>query len=148
MQVLKSVLFLVCWWLVSHSLGAQHWLTDFEQAKEIAARDQRNIILVFQGSDWCAPCIKLDQSIWSTPEFQSYAKDHFVMLLADFPRKKINRLSAEQQVHNGHLAEIYNQQGHFPLVVILESDGTVIGKTGYKNLSVADYIKHLESIKG
>ena len=70
------------------------------------------------------------------------------MLQADFPRKKVNQLPKEQQRHNEQLAEMYNQQGHFPLVVILNNEGTVIGKTGYKNLSVQEYIKHLESFKG
>ena len=130
------------------SVFAQQWLTNFNQAKEIASEEDRVIILVFQGSDWCAPCMKLDKAIWSSQAFQSYAKDHFVMLQADFPRKKANQLPEEQQVHNGQLAEIYNQQGYFPLVVILDKEGTVMGKTGFRNLSVEDYIKLLESFKG
>ena len=131
--------------LMSVPAVGQHWLTDFEQAKALATQMDRHIILVFQGSDWCAPCIKLDQAVWSTEEFQLYAKDHFVMLQADFPRKKANQLPEEQQERNARMAETYNKQGFFPLVVVLDKNGTVLGTTGYKKLSVEEYIKHLES---
>jgi len=74
---------------------AQEWQTDFTIAKEIAAKEGKPIILVFQGSDWCAPCIKLDREIWSTDTFKEYAKENYVMLKADFPRRKKNTLSIE-----------------------------------------------------
>jgi len=129
------------------SLIAQEWQTDLEQAKAIAAEQNQNIILVFQGSDWCAPCIKLDTEVWSTEEFKTYAKNHFVMLLADFPRKKENVLSAEQQEKNNKLAEKYNGNGYFPFVVVLNKDGKVLGETGYKKITPAEYIDLLESFK-
>ena len=116
-------------------INAQEWYTDFEEAKTEAFKKNRNIILVFQGSDWCAPCIKLDKQIWITEEFKAYAKDHFVMLKADFPRKKKNRLNKAQQDKNNKLAEIYNKPGHFPFVLVLDHNGIVLGETGYKKMT-------------
>ena len=78
---------------MSFSSFSQEWETSFEEAKAKATKNHHNIILVFQGSDWCAPCIKLDKEIWSSAEFQSLSKDHFVMLLADFPRKKAKSIT-------------------------------------------------------
>ncbi|WP_416446720.1 thioredoxin family protein [Leeuwenhoekiella sp. A16] len=127
--------------------SAQEWQTDFTTAKQIAAKQDKPIILVFQGSDWCAPCIKLDKEVWSTPEFKSYAKDHFVMLQADFPRKKANALAPEQQEKNNQLAEKYNQNGYFPFVVILDENGKVLGETGYQKMQPNEYIKLLNSFK-
>ncbi len=125
---------------------AQDWQTDFETAEKLAYEQNKPIILVFQGSDWCAPCIKLDREIWSSQEFIDYSKDHFIMLKADFPRSRKNRLSPEQQEKNNALAEKYNKDGYFPLVVILDKDGKVLGKTGYKKISPEEYIQLLESI--
>ena len=127
--------------------SAQEWQTDFTTAKQIAAKQDKPIILVFQGSDWCAPCIKLDKEVWSTPEFKSYAKDHFIMLQADFPRKKANSLAPEQQEKNNQLAEKYNQNGYFPFVVILDENGKVLGETGYQKMQPNEYIKLLNSFK-
>jgi len=127
------------------SLQAQEWLTDFEEAKNIASQNNRNIVLVFQGSDWCAPCIKLEKEILNSDEFVSYSKAHFVMLKADFPRKKKNKLDKEQQEKNSKLAEIYNTKGFFPLVVVLNNEGKVLGKSGYKNIKPTAYINLLAS---
>ena len=130
------------------NLQAQTWQTDLSTAEKIAHKENKEILLVFQGSDWCAPCIKLDREIWSTEEFKSYAKDHYVLLKADFPKRSKNALSEEQQKKNNKLAETYNQKGYFPFVVLLDPDGKVLGETGYKNMSPQEYIKLLDSFKG
>jgi len=127
------------------SIQAQNWQTDIDQAKVLAAKENRKIVLVFQGSDWCASCIKLEREIWSTEEFNDYAKDHFIMLQADFPRKKNNQLSVDLQEHNNKLAERYNKNGYFPFVLVLDKEGRVLGETGYKKMSPSEYIKLLES---
>lgn len=128
-------------------VNAQEWQTDLEKSKAIAKEKNRNIILVFSGSDWCAPCMKLENEILSSEEFKTYAKDHFVLLRADFPEKKKNRLSDEQQKKNNMLAEKYNLHGYFPFVVVLDFKGNILGTTGYKKVSSEEYIKILTSFK-
>ncbi|MDR6301501.1 thioredoxin family protein [Mesonia maritima] len=131
--------------LFTTGIQAQDWNLDFEKAKKIASEEDNPIILVFQGSDWCAPCIKLDREIWCSDEFKSYAKDHFVMLKADFPRREKNALSKEQQEKNNQLAEKYNPNGYFPFVIILNKNGEILGKTGYEKMTPEKYIAHLNS---
>lgn len=128
---------------LSFSGISQDWQTNFEEAKRIAKHTDRPIVLVFQGSDWCAPCIKLDREIWTTSIFKNYAAEHYIMLKADFPRKKKNALSKEQTQANTILAEKYNQKGIFPLVVLLTSDGRELGRTGYKQVGPKQYIEEL-----
>lgn len=142
---MKKIILLSIFLSLAMSANAQEWLTDFDEAKKIATEKKQNIILVFQGSDWCAPCIKLDKEIWSANEFKSYAKDHFVMLQADFPRKKKNKLEKTHQEKNNKLAEKYNKRGFFPHVVVLDEKGNVLGRTGYKKIGAAKYIKLLAS---
>lgn len=124
---------------------AQDWHIDFTKAAEIARQKNVPIVLVFQGSDWCAPCIKLDRAVWSTKEFKTYAQDHYVMLKADFPRRKSNTLSPEQMNKNKALAEKYNRNGIFPLVVVMDHTGKVLGETSYKKVSTKDYIMELDA---
>lgn len=144
---MKTILLFTCLCLTMISVNAQEWVTEITKAKTLAAKENKTIILVFQGSDWCAPCIKLDKEIWHTEEFQTYAKDHFIMLKADFPKRKNNALSAEQQAHNNQLAETYNKSGYFPYVVVLDSEGNSLGSTGYKKTTPSAYIEMLESFK-
>lgn len=126
-------------------INAQDWQTDLTKATEIASKENKTLIVVFQGSDWCAPCIKLDREIWSTDEFIAYAKNNFVMLKADFPKRKKNALTPKQQEKNNKLLEKFNKNGYFPFVVILDKNGTVLGETGYKKLTPKKYIDLLTS---
>lgn len=126
-------------------LTAQEWQTDFEKSRAMATEEGKPIILVFQGSDWCAPCIKLDREVWSTKAFKTYAKKNYIMLKADFPRKKSNALSESQTKANAVLAEKYNKQGYFPFVVVLDSNGNVLGETGYKKTTPEKYIDLLNT---
>ncbi len=142
---MKFKFFLILAFAFSFQTFAQDWSTDFDEAKKMANNNNQNIVLVFQGSDWCAPCIKLEKEIWSTNEFQKLNKDHFVMLKADFPRRKQNQLSEEQQIQNKELAELYNPNGYFPLVVVLDENGKVLGKLGYEKTTPSQYFKKLTS---
>lgn len=141
----KHFIVIVLTLLISVSSFAQEWKTNFTEAKAEASKKNQPILLVFQGSDWCAPCIKLDKEIWSTETFKTYSKDHFVMLQADFPRKPKNALPAAQQEANNKLAETYNKNGYFPFVVVLDKTGKVLGQAGYEKTSPQEYIKKLES---
>ena len=126
--------------------GAQEWLTDFEEAKKVAQENNKNIVLVFAGSDWCAPCIKLEKQILDTEEFQEYAKRHYVLLKADFPRKEKNQLPEALQNQNKTLAETYNKSGGFPLVVVLDKNGKKLGETGYKKITPNAYLEILSTM--
>lgn len=142
---MKKILLIIMALVSVTTVGAQEWQTSFEKAKAIALKDSKPIILVFQGSDWCAPCIKLDRQIWSTDTFKKYAEGHYVMLQADFPRRKSNALSDSQTKANAQLAETYNTNGIFPFVVVLDSKGKVLGETSYKKTTPENYIKELNA---
>ena len=116
-----------------------------DQALKAASDGEKRIILVFQGSDWCAPCMKLDREIWSQDSFIEYANEHYIMVKADFPRKKANALPAEQQEKNNAMAEKYNEHGYFPFVVVLDKDGKILGETSYLHRSVEDYIALIDA---
>ncbi len=143
--MIKNLVITLLFLLVTITINAQEWLTDFGTAKKIAAEKNQHIILVFQGSDWCAPCIKLDREIWSTKEFKNYAAVNFVLLKVDFPRKKKNKLESIQQQKNNSLMEKYDKNGFFPYVAVLDKNGNVLGSTGYKKMKPAEYIKLLAS---
>jgi len=144
---MKKISFLILFLLSTSAIFAQDWTTNFEEAKILASKKNQNIVLVFQGSDWCGPCIKLDREIWSTDIFKEFSKSHFVMLKADFPRRKANQLDSEQVRKNTFLAEKYNPSGYFPFVVVLNSDGKVLGETGYKKVTPTEYIAQLKAFE-
>ena len=125
---------------------SQEWKTNFEEAKKEATEQNKKILLVFSGSDWCAPCIKLDKNIFQSDFFKKEAKKKWILLKADFPKKKGNQLSPELTESNKQLAEKYNKQGNFPLVILLDSNGKVIGMRGYENIDAEMYVEIINSI--
>ncbi|MGQ1911623.1 thioredoxin family protein [Marinifilum sp. RC60d5] len=125
------------------TLSAQNSL---EKALEQAKEENKTIFINFSGSDWCRGCILLKKTILNTDEFESFAKKELIVLDVDFPRLKKNRLAKEQVEYNEQLAAKYNKKGQFPTIVLMNQDGKVLGKTGYKKLSPSEYIQHIKSI--
>ena len=103
--------------------------------------------MIFAGSDWCGPCIKLDNVVWKSEAFKLESEKSWVIYKADFPKKKANQLSAELTESNNKLAEKYNKSGSFPLVVLLDKTGKVIGMTGFKNISATEYVELIHSLE-
>ena len=129
------------------AIGAEEgWLTDFEQAREQARQTGRPILINFTGSDWCGWCKLLSKEVFSQPEFQSYARDNLVLLVADFPRRKT--LPPEVAAQN-HSLQARFDVGGYPTIILIDAYGTVLGRTGYRRGGPAAYVEHLrELLKG
>ncbi|MFN3848619.1 MAG: thioredoxin family protein [Spirosomataceae bacterium] len=102
------------------------WGLDIEKAKAEATSSKKMILINFSGSDWCGPCIQLKREVFESDAFKKFATDNLVLVRADFPRLKKNQLDKKQTLHNETLAEKYNQQGKFPLTVLVDSKGKVV----------------------
>ncbi len=119
-------LIVLCSALLIQSADPIVWETSFEKASSIAKEKNKLILLNFSGSDWCGPCIRLHNEYFENKTFQKEAEDDLVLLNADFPRLKKNKLSKEQQAMNDALADKYNSNGAFPLTLLLTADGKII----------------------
>ena len=127
-------------------LFAQEWRSDWDTAKVEAEQPNKKLILVFSGSDWCIPCIKLEKEIWESPSFTQYAEQYYVLFRSDFPKRKKNKLPETIQKLNDRLASEYNSKGYFPLVVVLDSVGEIKGQLGYEKITPEAYIALIEQL--
>lgn len=84
-------------------------------------------ILIFSGSDWCKPCIALKKKLNESAEWKGLTAEKITVQYVDFPYKKANKLSKEQQAKNDALAERYNPGGLFPYVVVVGDEGELLG---------------------
>ena len=140
---MKNVI-LIAFCLFIGTLQAQVWQETFDDAIQKADEENKPIVLVFSGSDWCAPCIRLKRSILESDYFKKYAFANYILYNADFPRKKKNQLPLDKLNTNKSLAEKYNPRGYFPLVVVMDKQQVVLGKTGFsKKNSPEDYVSAL-----
>ncbi|KZS42222.1 hypothetical protein AWE51_01910 [Aquimarina aggregata] len=148
MNRLAPLLFIFLCLFFTYNSAAQDWKYDLEEAKDLAKEKDQKIVLFFTGSDWCPPCIKLERNVLSSKEFEEFAKQKYVWLKADFPRRRKNKssISSDQKRKNAALAKQYNKRKLFPAILILNKEGMVLGATGYRNdLDVHGYISLLTS---
>lgn len=126
---------------------SNEWLTNFDAAKDKAAKENKYILLNFSGSDWCAPCIKMKKEVFESEAFLTKAEAQLVLVRADFPRSKKNQLSQEQIKHNEALAEKYNPLGKFPYTLLMDANGSVIKEwDGYVFSSQDKFIAELDNV--
>ncbi len=126
---------------------ADVWVKNFELAVKKSSAEQKLIFMSFSGSDWCKPCIKLTKEVLDSDDFLNFAKENFILLRIDFPQHQ-SKISKEQVKHNEKLADQYNKEGVFPLILILDSKKNVIAKTGYRQGGSRQYILHLKYLLG
>ena len=127
----------------SRLASADFWEVDLEHALQQARTDQRMILMDFTGSDWCGWCKRLEAEVLATVEFETYARQKLICVRLDFPRGY--SLPAQRARSNNELALRYGVKG-FPTVILLNSDGAEIGRTGYQPGGASAYIQHLESL--
>lgn len=134
--------------MLMHVVGfSQEWNTDLEAAKKKALTQNKNILLVFSGSDWCPRCIELEKNIWQSAEFKAEADKNWVLLRADFLQKKGIPEPVNVNDMKMILAERYNRNGFFPYIVLLDKHGRVIDRGGYEELtSPKEYIDYFKKM--
>ena len=143
-KVKNSALLLL---LLIHTAGfCQDWNTSFDKAKSQAAAQNKNILLLFSGSDWCTRCMELEKTLWQTPEFKAEAEKNWVLLRADFLQKKGDPEPVDVNDVKMILAEKYNRDGFFPYMVVLDKNGKVLGKTGVEDFTAEEYIMKFRSL--
>ena len=124
--------------------AGEGWVTNFEEAKTAAAKDNKDILMDFTGSDWCGWCIKLQKEVFTTDGFKSVSPKHFVLLELDFPQNK--ELPKELKEQNEKLQEKYAIEG-FPTIMLTDAKGRPYAKTGYMPGGPEAYNTHLGDLR-
>ncbi|HTB63828.1 MAG TPA: thioredoxin family protein [Opitutales bacterium] len=70
----------------SASSSPATWLTNQDQAAQIAGQEQRLIFIAFVGSDWSVTSQDVMKNVFDTKEFQDFANDKLVLLRIDLKR--------------------------------------------------------------
>ena len=102
------------------------WEPTFEEAVNKARDEQKPILIYFTGSDWCGPCKRLEQDVFSTDKFIKTADESFVLYKADFPRN-VDLVTIENKKMNEQLSTKYNQTS-FPTMLFINQYGTTLGR--------------------
>ncbi|WP_396158593.1 thioredoxin family protein [Flavobacterium sp.] len=121
MKTFPVILFI----LLSYSTYSQQTAT-LDQSISKAKEEHKKVLFFFSGSDWCSPCVRFKKNFIENPSFKEFATNNLVVFNADFPKQKKNALSKEQTLENEKLAEKFNPKGIFPLIILINENGTII----------------------
>lgn len=113
-----------------------NWFNDFETAKEVSKESKKPILMYFTGSDWCAPCIMLEEDFFSTEKFNKQSQS-VVLLKVDIPRR-MDIITENQLKANKKLVKAYNKEGGFPSIIAMNHKGKVIDTEGSYSASLRD----------
>ena len=127
----------------AHLAVAELWEVDLDHALRQARSENRFVLMDFTGSDWCGWCKRLEAEVLATREFADYAGQNLVCVRLDFPRSFA--LPPNRAQRNAELAQQFGVKG-FPTVILLDSDGAELGRTGYQPGGATAYIRHLEQM--
>lgn len=120
------------------------WLTNYDAALVKAQNENKNVLVFFTGSDWCAPCKMLKKDLFETTAFQDISND-YVKLYIDIPMNR-DLISAEQLRHNKEVSSRLNRKGSVPLMTILNEKGKELET--YSGYSMNGEVKfHIELLK-
>jgi thioredoxin-related protein len=148
-------LFLLAGWVVTMCMACAEqppaspqteptpWMTDYPAALQKAKAENKYLLLNFTGTDWCPWCVKLDKEVFSKLEFKEFANEKLVLMLVDFPMRKVQPEDLKTQ--NANLQGQFGVQG-YPTILILNPEGKLAETTGYQQGGAAAYVAHLKGI--
>lgn len=129
--------------LASSAMAAESegWLTDYQEGLAAAKKNQKNMMVLFTGSDWCSWCKRLQADVLQKEEFKAFAKENLVLVELDFPRG--NKPSEEIQAARKALAAKYNIPG-YPTIVLLTPEEKDFGRMGYQE-KVGEFLEEYKA---
>ena len=117
------------------------FIDDYDVAIKRAEKENKTILAVFSGSDWCYWCKMLDQQFLSKKEFTDAVTNDLVCLYIDSPNDK-SLISEKAREQNPKLVKKYDIKG-YPSVMFIDAKGEKIADAKRMKLSPAEWGKYL-----
>ena len=117
---------------------------DFDAALKKAADENKTVLALFTGSDWCIWCKRLEGEVLSQKAFSDEVGKTFVPVFLDFPSDK-SLVKEATLKRNRELSKKYSVRG-YPTVLLLDAKGEVLAQTGYKKGGPEKYLAHVKGL--
>ena len=117
---------------------------DAKKAIAQAVDQDKDIIFLFTGSDWCPPCKKLEAEVLSKEDFLFEVSKHYVLVKFDFP--KMSAQSEEIAEQNKEYGEKFGIGG-YPTLVLTDKHLKPFAFAGYEAGDFKNYLGLLEEAR-
>lgn len=129
--------------------------TDFlADALAKAKKENKAVMVIFSGLEWCPPCQMFDRYIIKSEQFKNFAKANLVMLEVDTKRtrKTVVSMDGKDFPQNAtYIADVDTLQNKYPhrgvpYAVVVKSDGTLVyEQLGCPRASAQEFIDMLKT---
>lgn len=115
--------------------------TDYDQAVSEAKKNDRDILIVLTGSEWCKPCIKMKNNVFAEKEFIDFANEKFIIfeLNVIMPMD----MNSENYKEYRYFTEKY-QTNALPTLILLDNQENVKLQLGKNLTSLNKTMEHLK----
>lgn len=120
------------------------WLTEGQTALDRATKANKDVLMLFTGSDWCPPCKKLEEEVLSQAEFLDGVKANFVLVKFDFLRQQ--PVLPAQEAENSKWQQQWGIEG-YPTVVLVDRQKRPFGFLGYEPGGAPSFVKRLDDMR-
>ena len=79
---------LIASFILVSMLYSTTWRYNYDEALQLAKKEHKHILLNFSGSDWCGPCTRLHNEVFTKDAFNQLADKSLVLLTQIFPAIK------------------------------------------------------------
>jgi protein disulfide-isomerase len=130
---MKTIFLSIFIFLTSFINSQTNWYTNYDSASRVAALENKTLLVVFTGSDWCSLCIKLKQKVFNDEYFNEWSKD-FVLVEIDFPK---DNKQTKEHINQNRSLQIFWKIQYYPTVLFIEVtddkklEHKSIGRLGY-----------------
>ena len=115
--------------------------SDYNEALERAKTENKPVLAVFSGSDWCYWCKKLEEEFLSKEEFTKAVEKDLVLLYIDTPNDT-SRLDLKAASVNPKLVKRYGVRG-FPTLMFIDGKGEKLADAERKKMAPAEWGRYL-----
>ena len=129
----------------------------FADAKAKAEKENKKIMVVFSGLEWCPPCQMFSARILKSSDFKAFAGKNLVFIEVDIKKngkrevevdkRKIQPKPAEEKDFKEAVSKLEMEYPHsgVPFAVVLDAKGAAITRQlGCPRESAKDFVKNLK----
>jgi protein disulfide-isomerase len=109
-----------------------HWFTNLAEAQAAAAKDNKRILALFTGSDWCGPCQQFDAEVAHDEQFAGIFARDFVFFKNDWLRNTPQPEAVKSEVNRVRLKYFIQV---YPTLLVLNAEGEKLAKVDWKGIA-------------
>jgi len=116
-------------------------LDNWETAREKAKAENKDILIILTGAEWCKPCVRMEKNVIEQSDFVDFANERLVIFEINLPR---------HQDLNSRVVKDYNdfkaryQTNSLPSLILVDKNGTEKTRITSGRMSVDAVIKKLK----